>query len=251
MLSDAFVGTVVGAAIAGAVGVLTLFVQQGLERRQRVNEEILRPAFDFAADLPVECPFVSLGEPPWRDLDTYARLRLPRRSREAIAQLSTALEAYSRANGSYFEFYQETKSSFETSVSQALAKYAQSDASTIPARSLGIDSSATLQVQNITPGLMPSILLAEGEEKRAWERVTETSPTWAFWSVQIVRALLRTDRVALTLLFNEVGSNPNANRGRDLAASVATAYLGVHKSAVKVRDTLAARLGIRKSLLAG
>ncbi len=211
---DNFPATLAGAAVAGGIGLATLYTQQQLDNRRRLNEEILAPAFNYVASLPTECPWSDLAEPEWSKLDSYHWLRIPSRYRLPLREMSNRLAAYGRAHAPYSEFMGETGwESFSGAVRSALPVCLVGDGSALKARSVGIDSGATIQVQLILVGVVPYVLTNPTNSDRAWDLLDKAGPSSFYWAKQVTQSLRKTDPPALQRLFDAISSNSNAPKG--------------------------------------
>lgn len=242
---DDFLATLVGATVAGVVGLATLLIQQRLDSRRRLNEEYLAPAFSYVMGLPRECPWGSLADPEWSKLDSYHWLRIPAKYRLPLREMSARLEAYGQAYSHYFEFMGEKGwPSFAESVRSSLSKYLSADGTAITARGIGIDSGATLQVQWIVVGVAPYVLTNPGNPDRAWSELETVGPSPFYWAKQMTQSLRKADPSALQKLFESITGSLEAATGRLVAESLRESYGKVTEQAQIVRKLLARRLNL-------
>jgi hypothetical protein len=249
LLSDTFVATVVGAAIAGSIGILTLFVQQELERLRRLNEDVLGPALNYVLSLPTVCPLVGLTDPLWMDLDSYHWLRIPTRFRLPMGVLSTSLAAYRAAWTRYFDFMGSGATvSFQASVQSAVKPYLSNDVTAIRAADLGLEGGAVIQVQWIVSGVVPYISVDSTNPARAWEQLEVENLSSFYWTRQVVSALKKKDPATLSRLFEAVAGNPELVRAREMVLAMRSSYVPVVAQRNVLRGLLGSRLGLRRSL---
>jgi hypothetical protein len=94
---------VIGAIIAGLVGLVTVWAQQRLQKRQWVKDNVLAPMYNFVVGL-TEHPNRWSGQNPWRGVAWSDRMKVPRRTAEAIKRFSDAWEDYRQADVEYSNY---------------------------------------------------------------------------------------------------------------------------------------------------
>ncbi len=246
---DVLLATVTGAAIAGVVGIATLLFGQWLADRRLLNDGVLAPAFNYVAELPRNWPWVGLGEPVWRELDRFRWLKIPAKFRRQFSELGTRIDAHAKLAARYWEFMRTNgDESFAASVRRALSKIVSADGSSIRGRGIGLDQDVTIQVQDIVNGVVPFVLMNPKAQARAWEQLDAVGPASYYWAKEAIRGLQDTDRPSLTILFDAVENNPDAVGARPLVQSTYESFGLVVQQANVVRDSLAARLRLKRAL---
>jgi hypothetical protein len=245
-LSDDFLATLAGATVAGVIGFITLLIQQRLDSRTRVDEELLAPAFSYVMALPSGCPWSTLPDPVWASLDSYRWLKIPTRYRIPLREMSARLDAYSKSYARYGEFMTEIGwASFATPVRSSLFQYVTSDGASISARSVGLETGAILQVQWVVAGIVPYVLMNPRDPETAWDQLINTGPKLFYWAEQLIQTLRKSDPVALQKLFEAVTSSPDTLKARTLIADVSATFGRVADQAKVVSALLSERLGVR------
>ena len=178
-LTDDFLATLAGAAVAGVIGLVTLLTQQWLADRRQLNEQILAPAFNYVLSLPNSWPWEGLSEPDWSKIDSYHWLKVRAKFRFPLVELSARLEAHSKAYQRYSEFMLETgQASFSKSICEGLSKYVNPQDSSISAQSIGIEGRAIIELRLVVWGLIPDVLTNHDNPRPGVERAEQGE----FWS---------------------------------------------------------------------
>lgn len=246
---DEFLTTVLGGAIAGGVGVVTLWYARRLADRERLDEETLRPVFNYVEGLPRVWPWTGGGSPPWKELDRYNWYKIPSKFRQQISELETLLDAHAKLTARWWDFKREKgDASFSASIKRALSGFVLDDGSTIRGRVIGIEQDVVVQVQGLVDGVVPLVLLNPKAEASAWEQLKAVgSDSYYYWEKRAIRALQETNRPTLTKLFDAIDNDPEAVTARPIAVSSYESFGLVVQQANVVRSALAARLGLKVS----
>jgi hypothetical protein len=236
-------------AAAAAIGIPTLFIRQWLADKRVVNQELLVPAFNFAVELPEKWPWGGLGELGWKQLDPYRRLKIPAKYRQQLSELQSRIDAHEKLYARYFEFMGASgRANFSSSVQGALSKYVSADGSTIRAKDIGLEGEASIQVQWITEGALPYVLMNPGAPERAWDQLEAAGPGLYYWSRQATMGLRKVDPQSLRRLFESIESNSEAVKALPLVKSLYESFELVAQQSRVVSASLGARLGIKRAL---
>ncbi len=243
---DDFLATATGAAAAGVIGLATLLIQQSLDRRRKQDEEILGPAFSFVMGIPEHPTWTGIGEPPWAGLDSYHWLRVPKRYRRPLSEMSKRLQEYGGVWGRYFQFSGGTANKrIVASTREGLAGYATDDGSTVLAERLGIEGGAVIVVAWIATGILPYVVMNPGAADRAWDQLLKEGPDSLYWSKQIVEALRTRDPATLQRVFDGISQIPEISTAREIVNAFRESHRKLLEQAKIVRTVLATRLGVR------
>lgn len=244
-VTDDFLATIAGAAIAGVIGFLTVLAQQGLERRRRLNDEVLGPAFTYVSELSNRWAWGGLEEPPWVGIDRYRWLRTPRRFRAPLDDLVARLNTYGRAYARYFEYMGEKGwQVFGAAIRKVLEPYLEPGGFALTARAVGIDSTATIQVQSLAAAIVPHVLLHPSDPTAAWQELEVDRHDTVYWANQLVRAARPINPALLQKLFESVDGCPIADEARGRVRPVLEAFRNVLVAANAAKDLLSRRLGL-------
>jgi len=136
---DDFTATVVGAAIAGGIGLFTVLIQQRWQRKESVNEIILGPLYNFLVSVEqAELGRSANVENPWDRVGKYDRLKVPKKIHVAIDATCAALKEYETAQTDYSNFaWQVTRPGALSAFTDVLRPYRDSSNS-FPFKTLGI-----------------------------------------------------------------------------------------------------------------
>jgi hypothetical protein len=249
VVEDTFLATILGAAVAGVVGLVTLLIQQYLQDRQKLDLEVLVPAFNYVDSVPPELGWDLVVDPPWRQLDSYNWRRIPRRYRVQLRELSRRVEEYGKVYHPYaYYLLTNGNAAFGESVKASLVTYLTQDGSSVVGDKIGVENGAVIQISWIVNGVLPRVLTNPKDSVKAWDQVITAGPGSAGWAGIVTRNLRERDPAALARLFEEIQRNPQAKNARALAAALSEPYTRVVEQAVLVRKSLARRLGISGAL---
>ena len=96
-MPDDFLATVVGAVIAGLVGLVAVFAQQWFAKRQWVWDHVLGPFYDFlisSTDIPNTKYW---GTNPWDEVGWHDHMKVGRKLRTRIDDFGSAVAAFNNA----------------------------------------------------------------------------------------------------------------------------------------------------------
>ncbi len=96
-MPDDFLATVVGAVIAGLVGLVAVFAQQWFAKRQWVWDHVLGPFYDFLVSTIDNPNSKYWGTNPWADVGWHDRMKVGRNLRTRIEDFGSAVAAVNNA----------------------------------------------------------------------------------------------------------------------------------------------------------
>lgn len=236
--------TIVGALIAGLIGILTLFVAQEIQGRRELNEAILGPAFDSLLPVPKRWPWRGPLELPWEEIPPHRWLAVPRKYRVPLNGLAQSAKRYNDALGNYFQFMGSGGwDAYKNDVRSAMQKYIVSGGSLNPI-SLGIGTSP-LDVQPIAAGLAPAILLSPNDPGQVCKTLRESPSDITYWARELAEALRTKDPPTLSAICDAIAHDPLSARAGELVKEVESEYKQVVAKAAACKILLASRLGVK------
>ncbi len=242
---DEFVATITGASVAGAIGILTLIVQQHLDTRRKENEELLAPVLNYVLKLPESSPFEGLAEFPWDQQEPYRRLKLSARYGRPIRKLSNNLRTRAESFGAYQRFMSgERGERIEGSFESGLTKYIDLDGHVIDFRRMGVVDAGRVEARWVFQAIFPYMVKNMGHLDGAWREVTTSTNPSLYWTRILLSWLQANDTDALERLASYVLSEEALGEVKPLLERMLHDHESVLAQMELVRKLLERRLGI-------
>src|SRR2546425_8437636 len=96
-MADDFLPTILGAVIAGLVGLVAVFAQQWFAKRQWVWDHVLGPFYDFVVHVTDNPNGKNWGANAWDKVEWHDRMKVGRRLRTRIEEFASVLSAFNNA----------------------------------------------------------------------------------------------------------------------------------------------------------
>jgi len=240
---DDFTATVIGAGIAGGIGLITVYIQQRWQRQQSVNEAILGPIYNFLLSVEQAEPgrYAVAGENPWTKLETYDRMKVPKKIRNALSVATASLKEYETSLTDYSNFaWQVARPAALPAFTEVLKPYLDSG-DRFPFRRLGIPWDGSREGGTILDTVYMSIIRKPADPQAAWREVerSEVGDTW--FNRKLVTFLRKEDEMH-SKLSAAITSRPESQRATELLRTADG------KQANAIRDAYAARRLVQRRL---
>jgi hypothetical protein len=244
---DEFLTILLGGAIAGGVGIVTTWYGQRLADKRRLNEETLEPTFNYVHGLPAMWPWLSLGEPVWKQFERHRWYRIPVGVRRELRELEVRIDQHAKLIQRYWELLRVSgDQSFGTSARRALSGLLSPDNQSVRGQAVGVDPQVTIQVQDLVNGVVPFVLMCPAAEAEAWKLLDSVGSDRYYWAKQAIRGLQKVDPSTLTKLFEAIVTDPSESVALPIVQSAYEAFGRVVQQANLVRYDLAPRLGLKE-----
>ncbi len=240
---DELTATVLGAAIAGVIGVLAVFTQQWLVGRQWLWDNVLGPELDFSKAFTDETGRQTYAVYPWRDLPWHARVKVQRNLRDLFSELDDALDVFWKADTAFNNYLSGERQTELFAIMKArLRSFTNPDGENIAWSRVGADGGGTYPLTGLFQGSLRPIIRHWTSADDAWrEAETEVVKTWSYGD-QVIRAIRREDSTALVEIHKQFVNHPAVPRARELLAESDRRRDEAQEQALIVRRLLSHKL---------
>ncbi len=240
-MADGFVDIVIGAVIAGVIGLLAVWAQQWVRKRQYVKENILSPVYNFLMDLSHQGPDEHPGFNPWPRYSWSERRKVPPRIKKVIEAFSDAWEEYAQADKVYTDHLHDApQRDLVELLAAALSNHLDSQG-TLPLGTFGAVFGATMEVRTLFDNVHRPIIRHLDDPDSAWEEIEASERLKK--DTEIFRVLREEYPETLERIHAKLKSNPFIKAARGLLEEADRKHAQALRQGNELRKLLERKLG--------
>ncbi len=214
-VADGFINLVIGAVIAGLIGLLAVGAAQWLRRRQYVKDNILAPVYDFVMDL-IKKTDRTPGVDPWPKFSWSEQKKVSARFKKAIQPLSDAWEEFLQAERAFLHrIHDAPKEELVKRLAGALSTGNHLDSQgRLALGPFGTVGGATMEVSELLDNILRPIIRHLDDPKLAWDEIEASEKVGK--DLTIVGTLRKSHPETLERTHGKLESHPAIAEARPL-----------------------------------
>ncbi len=213
-MPNGFVDIIIGAVIAGFVGLVAVWAQQRLQRQQYVRDKILAPTYDFIVNV-TEKAHEWPGHDPWPKVAWSERRKVSPRLRRTIKGFSDAWEDYRLADVTYSNRVSGQRGDLTQRLGAGLSNHLDSQGK-LPLGPFGETGGRALDLDGLFDFIKTPIIRHLDDPSAAWAEIETDRRSEQEGIARVFRMFREKHPSTLGRIHSELKSSPIMEEARDL-----------------------------------